>query len=90
MPYEEVSQFHVDKTTTLGTLKAMVISASDLVNLMKVSDLKAWYNGTPLLDDSMTLYDYNLDDDSAEISFGRDWPENVLSVLDLYTSPGRT
>lgn len=56
---------------------------SDLKNLTKLD--KAWVeSGTPLIDNSVTIKNYNLFYDNIKIYFGTEWPDKVKDILHYY------
>lgn len=85
LPYEEESEVHADADTTLGSLKTMAVATSSY--LPEDAELKAWFgdktSGTPLIDNSKTLGDYNLTS-ATEIHLGLEYPEQVSQLVSLY------
>ena len=56
---------------------------SDLKNLTNMD--KAWTeSGTPLIDNSVTIQNYNLFYDNIKIYFGTKWPDKVKDILHYY------
>jgi hypothetical protein len=56
---------------------------SDLKNITKLD--KAWIeSGTPLMNNSYTIQDYNLFYDNIEIHFGTEWPDKVKNIIHYY------
>jgi hypothetical protein len=56
---------------------------SDLKNLTNLD--KAWTElGTPLMNNSYTIKDYNLFYDNIEIYFGTEWPDKVKDIIHYY------
>ncbi len=56
---------------------------SDLKNLTNMN--KAWTeSGTPLIDNSVTIQNYNLFYNDIKIYFGTEWPNKVINILPFY------
>ena len=56
---------------------------SDLKNLTNMN--KAWTeSGTPLIDNSVTIQNYNLFYNDIKIYFGTEWPDKVKDILHYY------
>jgi len=78
----EVFEVQSTEETTLGNLKNNFIKRSGKLGPGTLtSDLKAWTSGgTPMVDDGLSLADYNMQSDS-QIVFGFDYPEDVRGRL---------
>ena len=69
----DILEHEINEDTTL----------SDLKNLTKLD--KAWTeSGTPLIDNSVTIKNYNLFYDNIKIYFSTEWPDKVKDILHYY------
>ena len=68
------------------TLKHKINELTTLSDLKNLTNLdKAWTElGTPLIDNSVTIKDYNLFYDNIEIYFGTEWPDKVKDIIHYY------
>ncbi len=69
----DILEHKINEETTLSDLK-------NLTNLDKV-----WTeSGTPLIDNSVTIQNYNLFYDNIKIYFGKEWPDKVKDIIHYY------
>ena len=68
------------------TLKHKINELTTLSDLKNLTNLdKAWTElGTPLIDNSVTIKDYNLFYDNIEIYFGTEWQDKVKDIIHYY------
>ena len=74
--------YTVSPDHTIGKLKELYCEEAKDTD---VKDVKAWNNGkTPLIDNNVTLFQYNLAHDNIDIYMAKDWPEEVSAILKYY------